>query len=105
MKNLIEFPRLAHSVQFGSNCEVVVMTAGKDRKSSPLRMDVTGRRIGDGPSQIVLEFFICKTEDAKNGKILKSIQFYDDSDKIIFFNYEFFNACYGKRAIFLHWYY
>ena len=61
-KSLIEFyTRLAHglAVQFGSNCEVVVHDLqGKDIEHSIIAIEnghVTGRRIGDGPSQIVLE--------------------------------------------------
>ena len=62
-KSLIEFyTRLAHglAVQFGSNCEVVVHDLqGKDIEHSIIAIEnghVTGRRIGDGPSQIVLEY-------------------------------------------------
>ena len=61
-KSIIEFyTRLAHglAVQFGSNCEVVVHDLqGKDIEHSIIAIEnghVTGRRIGDGPSQIVLE--------------------------------------------------
>ena len=103
-KSLIEFyTRLAHglAVQFGSNCEVVVHDLqGKDIEHSIIAIEnghVTGRRIGDGPSQIVLESLHnskqnLKQEDklayltkTKNGKILKSSTIFirDDSDKII----------------------
>ncbi len=61
-KSLIEYyTRLAHglAVQFGSNCEVVVHDLqGKDIEHSIFAFVfcfVTGRRIGDVPSQIVLE--------------------------------------------------
>ena len=100
-KSLIEFyTRLAHglAVQFGSNCEVVVHDLqGKDIEHSIIAIEnghVTGRRIGDGPSQIVLESLHnskqnLKQEDrlayltkTKNGKILKSSTIFirDDSD-------------------------
>ena len=103
-KSLIEFyTRLAHglAVQFGSNCEVVVHDLqGKDIEHSIIAIEnghVTGRRIGDGPSHIVLESLHnskqnLKQEDklayltkTKNGKILKSSTIFirDDSDKII----------------------
>ena len=103
-KSLIEFyTRLAHglAVQFGSNCEVVVHDLqGKDIEHSIIAIEnghVTGRRIGDGPSQIVLESLHnseqnLKQEDklayltkTKNGKILNSSTIFirDDSDKII----------------------
>ena len=100
-KSLIEFyTRLAHglAVQFGSNCEVVVHDLqGKDIEHSIIAIEnghVTGRRIGDGPSQIVLESLHnskqnLKQEDrlayltkTKNGKILKSSTIFirDDYD-------------------------
>ena len=97
-KSLIEFyTRLAHglAVQFGSNCEVVVHDLqGKDIEHSIIAIEnghVTGRRIGDGPSQIVLESLHnseqnLKQEDklayltkTKNGKILTDIE---ESSKI-----------------------
>lgn len=103
-KSLIEFyTRLAHglAVQFGSNCEVVVHDLqGKDIEHSIIIIEngyISGRSIGDGPSQIVLDSLHnseqnLKQEDkiayltkTKNGKILKSSTFfiYDDSDKTI----------------------
>lgn len=103
-KSLIEFyTRLAHglAVQFDSNCEVVVHDLEeKDIEHSIIAIEnghVTGRRIGDAPSQIVLEFLHhceqnLKYEDklayltkTKSGKILKSSTIFirDDSDKII----------------------
>ena len=101
-KSLIEFyTRLAHGIatQFGSNCEVVVhdLQSG-DREHSIVAIEnghVTGRKIGDGPSHIVLQSlqnsdtqledrlaYLTKTKD---GKILKSSTIYirDDRGKII----------------------
>ncbi len=101
-KSLIEFyTRLAHGIasQFGSNCEVVVHDLqSNDREHSIIAIEnghVTGRKIGDGPSKIVLESlqnsekhqedklsYLTRTQ---NGKILKSSTIYirDDSGKII----------------------
>ena len=98
-KSLIEFyTRLAHglAVQFGSNCEVVVHDLqGKDIEHSIIAIEnghVTGRRIGDGPSQIVLESlhnskqnlkqeeklaYLTKT---KNGKICGGLNVTKDGD-------------------------
>lgn len=101
-KSLIKFySRLAKGIaeQFGSNCEVVVHDLqSRDRDHSIVAIEnghVTGRKIGDGPSQIVLQSLQNKDahrEDrlayltrTKDGKILKSSTIYirDDKDKII----------------------
>lgn len=101
-KSLIDFyTRLAHGIasQFGSNCEVVVHDLqNHDYEHSIIAIEnghVSGRRIGDGPSHIVLESlqngkkhqkdklaYLTKTKD---GKILKSSTIYirDENDKII----------------------
>lgn len=101
-KSLIDFyTRLAHGIasQFGSNCEVVVHDLqNNDHEHSIIAIEnghVSGRRIGDGPSHIVLESlqnsgkhqkdklaYLTKTKD---GKILKSSTIYirDENDKII----------------------
>ncbi|MBR0171816.1 MAG: transcriptional regulator [Lachnospiraceae bacterium] len=88
-KNETEFClRLAKGIaaQFGKNCEVVVHDLGAEDKNHTIvaieNGQVSGRRIGDGPSQIVFEAlrsdpeklddrlaYLTKTAD---GKILKS---------------------------------
>ena len=101
-KNLIDFyTRLAKAIaaQFGPNCEVVVhdLTSG-DHDHSIVAIEnghVTGRRVGDGPSHIVLEAlaggrrqledrlaYLTKTRD---GKILKSSTIYirDESGQVV----------------------
>lgn len=101
-KTLIDFyTRLAHGIaaQFGPDCEVVVHDLqNRDYEHSIIAIEnghVSGRRIGDGPSHIVLESlqnskkhqrdklaYLTKTKD---GKILKSSTIYirDESDKIV----------------------
>lgn len=93
--------------QFGPNCEVVVHDlATNDPESSIVAIEngqVTGRKVGDGPSHVVLEAlrgenselqdhlsYLTKTKD---GKILKSTTIYirdDDGDPIGIFgiNYD-----------------
>lgn len=85
--------------QFGPNCEVVVHDlVSNDPDSSIVAIEngnVTGRKLGDGPSHVVLEAlrsdpdkladhlsYLTKTKD---GKILKSSTVYirDDDGKII----------------------
>ena len=95
------------SSQFGPNCEVVVHDlATNDPESSIVAIEngqVTGRKVGDGPSHVVLEAlrgenselqdhlsYLTKTKD---GKILKSTTIYirdDDGDPIGIFgiNYD-----------------
>ncbi|MDD5945361.1 MAG: helix-turn-helix transcriptional regulator [Clostridia bacterium] len=92
--------RLSHglALQFGENCEVVIhdIKPGDDMISTIVFIEnghVTGRKIGDGPSQAVLDAirsekraedhiaYFTKTED---GKILRSSTIYirNDEDKI-----------------------
>ena len=85
--------------QFGPNCEVVVHNlASNDPETSIVAIEnghVSGRRVGDGPSHVVLEAlrdggavpedrlsYLTKSED---GKILKSSTIYirDDSGKAV----------------------
>ena len=85
--------------QFGPNCEVVVHDlASNDPETSIVAIEnghVSGRRVGDGPSHVVLEAlrdggavpedrlsYLTKSED---GKILKSSTIYirDDSGKAV----------------------
>ncbi len=100
-KKMLDFlTRLSHGLaeQFGENCEIVIhdMSPNSDMLSSIVSIEnghVTGRKIGDGPSQAVLEAimseeraedhfsYFTKTED---GKILRSSTIYirNDDDKI-----------------------
>ena len=101
-KSLIEFyARLAHGIamQFGSNCEVVVHDLqSKDREHSIVAIEnghISGRKVGDGPSQIVLKSLkniesvpddrLAYLTRTKDGKILKSSTIYirDDNGKVI----------------------
>lgn len=93
--------QLAHGIaqQFGPDCEVVVHDLGSnDPEHSIVAIEnghVSGRRVGDGPSHIVLEAlrgdataledrmaYLTRTED---GKILKSSTLYirDDDGRAI----------------------
>ena len=82
------YKRLAHALalQFGSGCEVVVHDLeAKDPSHSIVAIEnghVTGRKLGDGPSHVVLEALHAGTERLEDrlayltktadGKILKS---------------------------------
>ena len=92
-KSTIDFyTRLAHGLaaQFGSNCEIVIHDLeSNDVEHSIVAIEngyITGRKLGDGPSHIVLESlqngakhthdklaYLTKTKD---GKILKSSTIY-----------------------------
>ncbi|HIY21535.1 MAG TPA: helix-turn-helix transcriptional regulator [Candidatus Flavonifractor merdigallinarum] len=93
--------------QFGPNCEVVVHDLiSNDPDSSIVAIEnghVTGRKVGDGPSHVVLEALssdpskledhICYLTRTRDGKILKSSTFYirdDNGDTIGIFgiNYD-----------------
>jgi predicted transcriptional regulator YheO len=99
-RDLDLFSRLAKGLaaQFGQNCEVVIhdLTTG-DHDSSIVIIEngqVSGRKVGDGPSRAVLDAilggktsedhlsYLTKTED---GKILKSSSVYirDDTGAIV----------------------
>lgn len=83
---------LAHGIaaQFGSNCEVVVHDLTTENKESTVvyieNGHVTNRKLGDGPSHVVLEALKKNPEDLKDhldymtkttdGKILKSSTIY-----------------------------
>ena len=85
--------------QFGPNCEVVVHDlASNDPASSIVAIEnghVTGRRVGDGPSQVVLEALrdgstaledrLCYLTRTEDGKILKSSTIYlrDDDGRAV----------------------
>jgi predicted transcriptional regulator YheO len=85
--------------QFGKNCEVAVHDLSENYKESSIVIiengEVTSRKVGDGPSHVVLEAlhgdqsklqdhmsYLTKTRD---GRILKSTTLYirDESKKII----------------------
>ena len=85
--------------QFGPNCEVVVHDlASNVPESSIVAIEnghVTGRKVGDGPSHVVLEALggeqeklqdhLCYLTRTKDGKILKSTTIYirDDDGKAV----------------------
>ena len=80
----------AMAAQFGNNCEVVIhdLTAKDPEKSIVYIVNghVTGRRLGDGPSTVVMEQILRAPENPKDhlgyltrtpdGKILKSSTVY-----------------------------
>jgi len=99
--NLSFFSQIAHGIakQFGDNCEVILHDLSNEKFESSIVLvengHVTNRKVGDGPSHVVLEAlhgdhrklndhlgYLTKTSD---GKILKSSTMYirDDEDKII----------------------
>lgn len=97
----------ALAAQFGPNCEVVIhdLTAS-DPEQSIVHIEnghVTGRRMGDGPSTVVMEQILRGTEDPQDhlayltrtpdGKILKSSTLYirgsgGKVDAILSINYD-----------------
>ena len=101
-KSFLDFyKRLAHAIatQFGSNCEVVVHDLeNNDIEHSIIAIEnghISGRKVGDGPSHIVLQAlrnkehlegdklaYLTKTKD---GKILKSSTVYirDNNEELI----------------------
>lgn len=97
--NLDFLTRLAHGMakQFGSNCEVVIHDlTGGNTDSSIIVIEnghVTGRKVGDGASSVVLETLANDPENVKDelcymtevdGKMLKSSTIYirDEEGKI-----------------------
>ena len=76
----------ALAAQFGENCEVVIHDlTGKDIEHSIVFIEngqVSGRKVGDGPSQVALDTYAKAKEDkpdhlayllhAENGRLLKS---------------------------------
>ena len=91
-KRLEMLKQIAHalSAQFGPNCEVVIhdLTARDPERSIVYIVNghVTGRRLGDGPSTVVMEQLLHAQEDptdhlgyltrTPDGKILKSSTVY-----------------------------
>ena len=85
----------ALAAQFGPDCEVVVHDLSAQNTEHPIvhieNGHVTGRRIGDGPSKIVMEYILHGDEDPKDqlayltrtpdGKILKSSTIYIRNSK------------------------
>ena len=83
---------------FGENCEVVIHDLTMDEEHTIIYIEnghVTGRRVGDGPSHVVLEARNKKPEELKDrvgyltqtedGRMLKSTTIYirDNDDKVI----------------------
>ena len=99
-KELDRLKQLAKGLatQFGSNCEVVIHEISeRSAESSIVAIEnghVTGRKVGDGPSHVVLEQLgkprhdaedqLCYLTRTPDGKILKSSSMYirDDEGKI-----------------------
>lgn len=89
MENLKQMAK-GIAAQFGSNCEVVIHEISeKSAYSSIVAIEnghVTGRKVGDGPSHVVLEQLgrprsdvkdqLCYLTRTPDGKILKSSSFY-----------------------------
>lgn len=92
--------RLAMGIakQFGNNCEVVILDLTKNPYENTIIFiengHITNRKVGDGPSSVVLETLLQKPEEVEdrlcyltegpNGRILKSSTIYirDDEGKI-----------------------
>jgi len=96
--NVLEKIAKGIAAQFGSSCEVVVHRVSEESAEHSIvaieNGHVTGRKVGDGPSQVVLEqlnmkntnpedhlSYLTKTSD---GRILKSSTIYirDDEEKV-----------------------
>lgn len=84
--------------QFGENCEVVIHDLTEDTEHTIIFIEnghVTGRKIGDGSSRVVLEALSKKPEELKDrvnyltqtesGRMLKSTTIYirDTKDKVV----------------------
>ena len=100
-KELERLKQLAKGLaaQFGSNCEIVIHEISeRSAESSIVAIEnghVTGRKVGDGPSHVVLEQLgkprhdmedqLCYLTRTPDGKILKSSSMYirDDEGKIV----------------------
>lgn len=108
----------ALAAQFGSNCEVVVHDLSAQNTEHPIvhieNGHVTGRRIGDGPSKIVMEYILHGDEDPQDqlayltrtpdGKILKSSTVYIRNSKgkvtaILSINYDISSLLMVNNAI------
>lgn len=95
MLNDIEFEELQKiargiAAQFGSNCEVVLHRVSEESTDHSIvaieNGHVTGRKVGDGPSHVVLEQLkkgslgqenhLCYLTKTKDGRILKSSTMY-----------------------------
>ena len=108
----------ALAAQFGSNCEVVVHDLSAQNTEHHIvhieNGHVTGRRIGDGPSKIVMEYILHGDEDPQDqlayltrtpdGKILKSSTVYIRNSKgkvtaILSINYDISSLLMVNNAI------
>ena len=88
----------ALAAQFGPNCEVVIHDLSSQNAEHPIvyivNGHVTGRKVGDGPSKVVMEHILGGDEDPRDhlayltrtpdGKILKSTSIYirDDNGEV-----------------------
>lgn len=88
----------ALAAQFGPNCEVVIHDLSRQNAEHPIvhieNGHVTGRKVGDGPSRIVMDQILSGAEDpadqtayltrTSDGKILKSSTVYirDEEGKV-----------------------
>ncbi|MEI6101991.1 MAG: helix-turn-helix transcriptional regulator [Eubacteriales bacterium] len=83
---------------FGENCEVVIHDLSQDAEHSIVYIEnghITGRKVGDGSSRVVLEALAKKPEElhdrisyltqTENGRILKSSTIYirDNNNKVV----------------------
>ena len=85
----------ALAAQFGPNCEVVIHDLSSQNAEHPIvyivNGHVTGRKVGDGPSKVVMEHILGGDEDPRDhlayltrtpdGKILKSSTVYIRNSK------------------------
>ncbi|GAF38308.1 hypothetical protein FC83_GL001746 [Agrilactobacillus composti DSM 18527 = JCM 14202] len=108
----------ALSNQFGDNCEVVIHKIDRDDMNHSIVMiengQVSSRRLGDGPSQVVLESLKKKPEELQDhinyltrtsdGRVLKSstLYFKDDDgqlDAIFAINYDVSNVIMAENVL------
>jgi len=105
------------AAQFGSDCEVVVHDLSRHPDHSIVEVvngHVTGRKVGDGASHIVMEQFksnnpepedqLCYLTKTPDGKILKSSTFYIRNSKgkvseILSINYDISRLLMAESAI------
>jgi len=106
------------AAQFGSNCEVVIHDLGAQNAEHPIvhieNGHVTGRKVGDGPSKVVMEHILSGDDSAPDhlayltrtadGKILKSSTIYIRNSKgkvtaILSINYDISSLMMINHAI------
>ena len=108
----------ALAAQFGPNCEVVIHDLSSQNAEHPIvyivNGHVTGRKVGDGPSKVVMEHILGGDEDPRDhlayltrtpdGKILKSSTVYIRNSKgkvtaILSINYDISTLVSVEQAI------